>query len=188
MFENLDELEKEIESLHNNILASNNLLDSLNKLKESIVNENENVKVVNKSVQKTEDAIKDATDEINTGVSDSINNALNKQFNELKNTESNIENILVKTTEKIDQQNSEALKNHLDEFVKITSEVNSKLENANLNLESKYKDFVDEVEKVNPTLLHEKMNQIEKNVNLKITIAIVISAITAIISIVGIIM
>lgn len=27
MFENLDELEKEIELLHNNILASNNLLD-----------------------------------------------------------------------------------------------------------------------------------------------------------------
>lgn len=110
MFENLDELEKEIELLHNNILASNNLLDSLDKLKESIVNENENVKVVNKSVQKTEDAIKDATNAINIGVSDSINKALDKQFNELKNTESNIENMLVKTTDKIDQQNSKALK------------------------------------------------------------------------------
>ena len=78
----------------------------------------------------------------------------------MKNTESNIENILVKTTDKIDQQNSKALKKHLDEFVKITSEVNSKLENVNSNLESKYKDFIDEVEKVNPTLLHEKMTLI----------------------------
>lgn len=195
MLTDIETLQKELETFHNNVKQSNELSSLLSNIITALNNEE---KMFAEKMKALEDTVSSVPEQLKTGNQDLIQRTLdeiNRAKTEYENTVKNYLSVL-ETLPKTISDNSEeqytqflsSVKKEHGDYVEVLREAQAKIDKMNSELENKYNAFLAKMESTNMDQIYKVCLDMDKKINNKLTLILVGVAAAIILSIVAIIL
>ena len=195
MLTDIETLQKELETFHNNVKQSNELSSLLSNIITALNNEE---KMFAEQMKALEDTVSSVPEQLKTGNQDLIQRTLdeiNRAKTEYENTVKNYLSVL-ETLPKTISDNSEeqytqflsSVKKEHGDYVEVLREAQAKIDKMNSELENKYNAFLAKMESTNMDQIYKVCLDMDKKINNKLTLILVGVAAAIILSIVAIIL
>ena len=195
MLTDIETLQKELETFHNNVKQSNELSSLLSNIITALNNEE---KMFAEKMKALEDTVSSVPEQLKTGNQDLIQHTLdeiNRAKTEYENTVKNYLSVL-ETLPKTISDNSEeqytqflsSVKKEHGDYVEVLREAQAKIDKMNSELENKYNAFLAKMESTNMDQIYKVCLDMDKKINNKLTLILVGVAAAIILSIVAIIL
>lgn len=195
MLTDIETLQKELETFHNNVKQSNELSSLLSNIITALNNEE---KMFAEKMKALEDTVSSVPEQLKTGNQDLIQRTLdeiNRAKTEYENTVKNYLSVL-ETLPKTISDNSEeqytqflsSVKKEHGDYVEVLREAQAKIDKMNSELENKYNAFLAKMESTNMDQIYKVCLDMDKKINNKLTLILVGVAAAIILSIAAIIL
>ena len=195
MLTDIETLQKELETFHNNVKQSNELSSLLSNIITALNNEE---KMFAEKMKALEDTVSSVPEQLKTGNQDLIQRTLdeiNRAKTEYENTVKNYLSVL-ETLPKTISDNSEeqytqflsSVKKEHGDYVEVLRKTQTKIDKMNSELENKYNAFLAKMESTNMDQIYKVCLDMDKKINNKLTLILVGVAAAIILSIVAIIL
>ena len=195
MLTDIETLQKELETFHNNVKQSNELSSLLSNIITALNNEE---KMFAEKMKALEDTVSSVPEQLKTGNQDLIQRTLdeiNRAKTEYENTVKNYLSVL-ETLPKTISDNSEeqytqflsSVKKEHGDYVEVLREAQAKIDKMNSELENKYNAFLAKMESTNMDQIYKVCLDMDKKINNKLTLIIAGVAVAIILSVVAIIL
>jgi len=195
MLTDIETLQKELETFHNNVKQSNELSSLLSNIISALNNEE---KMFAEKMKALEDTVSSVPEQLKTGNQDLIQRTLdeiNRAKTEYENTVKNYLSVL-ETLPKTISDNSEeqytqflsSVKKEHGDYVEVLREAQTKIDKMSSELENKYNAFLAKMESTNMDQIYKVCLDMDKKINNKLTLILVGVAAAVILSIVAIIL
>lgn len=193
MLGSFEELEQDIEKFKNNVMASSELIESLNDVTDVIIKQTttldqqtEAVNQVNISVpEKVEKISTESTEKI-VAKNNEIQGILEKLPIEVKESLKQYKIAVAEANEAYLKECSDVLERKQQEYISQLEKTKTELEDCKVQIDSAYKGFLQKIQKTDLYGIKKSVIDMKQDVSKKINILIGITAIAVIVAIIGI--
>ena len=195
MLTDIETLQKEIETFHNNVKYSNTLTDLLSNTISVLNNEEkmfeEKIKSLETTVAATPDQLKSGNQVLIQQTLENINRAKTDYETALRNYLDELKAVPKQISDKNDEQYNSFLaeiKKEYSDYVAVLKESQIKMEKAVTELDNKYNAFLAKMESANMEQIYKVCLNMDKKINTKLTLLLSGVAVAIILLVVSIVL